>query len=114
MPGIVVCVDRRAADEGWLATFPMWDWVGGRTSVFSAVGLLPAAANSSRRLRWVGPCGGSEEDDGRGLVGRGMARCGPSAGAGEEIGRAPGRVVPRPVWIKKRSRRLRLRVRPGR
>lgn len=28
--------------EGWLARFPMWDWVGGRTSVMSAVGLLPA------------------------------------------------------------------------
>jgi glucose-6-phosphate isomerase len=27
--------------ENWLASFPMWDWVGGRTSLFSAVGLLP-------------------------------------------------------------------------
>jgi glucose-6-phosphate isomerase len=27
---------------GWRARFPMWDWVGGRTSVCSAVGLLPA------------------------------------------------------------------------
>jgi glucose-6-phosphate isomerase len=36
-------LDQRAATEGWLARFPMWDWVGGRTSVFSAVGLLPAA-----------------------------------------------------------------------
>ncbi|MCC6233706.1 MAG: glucose-6-phosphate isomerase [Verrucomicrobiales bacterium] len=27
----------------WLRCFPMWDWVGGRTSVTSAVGLLPAA-----------------------------------------------------------------------
>ncbi|MDR2340814.1 MAG: glucose-6-phosphate isomerase [Puniceicoccales bacterium] len=34
---------QRAQDENWLATFPMWDWVGGRTSVTSAVGLLPAA-----------------------------------------------------------------------
>jgi glucose-6-phosphate isomerase len=34
-------LDREAA--GWLARFPMWDWVGGRTSEFSAVGLLPAA-----------------------------------------------------------------------
>jgi glucose-6-phosphate isomerase len=33
----------QATAEGWLATFPMWDWVGGRTSVTSAVGLLPAA-----------------------------------------------------------------------
>ncbi len=31
------------ASEGWLARFPMWDWVGGRTSQTSAVGLLPAA-----------------------------------------------------------------------
>lgn len=27
----------------WLRRFPMWDWVGGRTSELSAVGLLPAA-----------------------------------------------------------------------
>jgi len=27
---------------GFFARFPMWDWVGGRTSVTSAVGLLPA------------------------------------------------------------------------
>ncbi|HLO52201.1 MAG TPA: glucose-6-phosphate isomerase [Kamptonema sp.] len=32
-----------AKSEGWLATFPMADWVGGRTSELSAVGLLPAA-----------------------------------------------------------------------
>jgi glucose-6-phosphate isomerase len=31
-----------ARAEGWRKTFPMWDWVGGRTSVTSAVGLLPA------------------------------------------------------------------------
>ncbi len=36
-------LDRVAKGRGFLATFPMWDWVGGRTSVFSAVGLLPAA-----------------------------------------------------------------------
>jgi glucose-6-phosphate isomerase len=34
---------RTAQSGGWLRTFPMWDWVGGRTSVTSAVGLLPAA-----------------------------------------------------------------------
>ncbi len=32
-----------AHSEGWIRTFPMWDWVGGRTSELSAVGLLPAA-----------------------------------------------------------------------
>lgn len=34
-------LDRQAETEGWLARFPMWDWVGGRTSVLSAVGLVP-------------------------------------------------------------------------
>jgi glucose-6-phosphate isomerase len=36
-------LDRLAGEEAWLARFPMWDWVGGRTSELSAVGLLPAA-----------------------------------------------------------------------
>jgi glucose-6-phosphate isomerase len=36
-------LDTLAVSEGWLNRFPMWDWVGGRTSVTSAVGLLPAA-----------------------------------------------------------------------
>jgi glucose-6-phosphate isomerase len=29
--------------KGWLRIFPMWDWIGGRTSELSVVGLLPAA-----------------------------------------------------------------------
>ena len=33
----------RSRDQRWLRQFPMWDWVGGRTSETSAVGLLPAA-----------------------------------------------------------------------
>ena len=36
-------LDKVALAEGWIERFPMWDWVGGRTSVTSAVGLLPAA-----------------------------------------------------------------------
>jgi glucose-6-phosphate isomerase len=36
-------LDQRACAEGWLARFDMPDWVGGRTSITSAVGLLPAA-----------------------------------------------------------------------
>ena len=36
-------LDQVAQSEGWLARFAMWDWVGGRTSELSAVGLLPAA-----------------------------------------------------------------------
>ncbi len=34
-------LEAQAQREGWLEVFPMWDWVGGRTSVMSAVGLLP-------------------------------------------------------------------------
>ena len=36
-------LDKQAKSEGWLTTFPMHDWVGGRTSEMSAVGLVPAA-----------------------------------------------------------------------
>jgi len=36
-------LDKVATAGGWLAKFPMWDWVGGRTSELCAVGLLPAA-----------------------------------------------------------------------
>ncbi len=35
-------LDRYAQTNEWLARFPMFDWIGGRTSVMSAVGLLPA------------------------------------------------------------------------
>ena len=41
--GIDSNLDKQAKSEGWLATFPMYDWIGGRTSEMSAVGLLPAA-----------------------------------------------------------------------
>jgi glucose-6-phosphate isomerase len=36
-------LDKQSIDENWLARFPLWDWVGGRTSVTAAVGLLPLA-----------------------------------------------------------------------
>ena len=35
-------LDQYAKKHGWLRAFPMWDWIGGRTSVLSAVGLVPA------------------------------------------------------------------------
>jgi glucose-6-phosphate isomerase len=35
-------LDSHARENSWLARFPMWDWVGGRVSLWSAVGLLPA------------------------------------------------------------------------
>ena len=36
-------LDKYAQQRHWLTRFPMHDWVGGRTSIMSAVGLLPAA-----------------------------------------------------------------------
>ncbi len=42
MPGSQL--DQTAAAQGWLARFPMFDWIGGRTSVLSAVGLVPCGS----------------------------------------------------------------------
>ncbi len=36
-------LDNLAQEQGWLARFPLWDWVGGRTSITSMVGLVPLA-----------------------------------------------------------------------
>ncbi|MCT7989579.1 glucose-6-phosphate isomerase [Laspinema olomoucense] len=36
-------LEKQAHQEGWIDTFPMHDWVGGRTSELSGVGLVPAA-----------------------------------------------------------------------
>jgi glucose-6-phosphate isomerase len=36
-------LDKFAVANKWIKRFPMWDWIGGRTSELSAVGLLPAA-----------------------------------------------------------------------
>ena len=41
--GINSNLEQVATQQGWLGTFPMHGWVGGRTSELSAVGLLPAA-----------------------------------------------------------------------
>ena len=46
-------LDQIANQQKWIATFPMWDWVGGRTSVFSAVGLLPAALQGIAIDEWL-------------------------------------------------------------
>jgi glucose-6-phosphate isomerase len=40
--GVGSRLEEIAKKDGWIARFPMWDWVGGRTSIMSAVGLLPA------------------------------------------------------------------------
>src|SRR5574341_263412 len=39
--GVGSKLDKTAQKDGWLARFPMWDWIGGRTSATSCVGLLP-------------------------------------------------------------------------
>jgi glucose-6-phosphate isomerase len=36
-------LDQFATEQGFITRFPMEDWVGGRTSVLSTVGLVPAA-----------------------------------------------------------------------
>lgn len=41
--GVGSKLDKYAVDNSWLCRFEMWDWVGGRTSLFSSVGLVPAA-----------------------------------------------------------------------
>ena len=41
--GIGSELDKHSTKQGWLARFPMWDWVGGRTSVMSTVGTIAAA-----------------------------------------------------------------------
>lgn len=41
--GVGSQLDQEAVAGGFLARFPMWDWVGGRTSIMGPVGLVPAA-----------------------------------------------------------------------
>jgi glucose-6-phosphate isomerase len=52
-------LDEIAINDGWIARFPMWDWVGGRTSITSAVGLLPMSLqgiNIKDFLKGAGDC----------------------------------------------------------
>ena len=41
--GVGSKLDQFAEEQGFIARFPMEDWIGGRTSVMSTVGLVPAA-----------------------------------------------------------------------
>ncbi len=54
-------LDKLAADSGWLERMHMWDWVGGRVSIFSAVGLLPAALQGVDIQEFI--AGAKEMDD---------------------------------------------------
>ncbi|MEM1165080.1 MAG: glucose-6-phosphate isomerase [Planctomycetota bacterium] len=52
-------LDQVATSEGWLERFPMWDWVGGRTSELATVGLVPAALQGidiDQMLAGAGAC----------------------------------------------------------
>jgi len=52
-------LDNLAATDKWIKRFPMWDWVGGRTSELSPVGLLPSALqgfNIDEMLDGAGQC----------------------------------------------------------
>ena len=51
--GVGSKLDNQAITEKWLARFPMWDWVGGRTSITSAVGLLPMALQGIDILEFI-------------------------------------------------------------
>lgn len=55
-------LDKTAEQEGWLHRFPMEDWVGGRTSIMSVVGLLPAALQGINIDEFLA---GAREMDGR-------------------------------------------------
>lgn len=46
-------LDKHSTAQGWLARFPMWDWVGGRTSLMSAVGTLAAALQGVDVLQFL-------------------------------------------------------------
>jgi glucose-6-phosphate isomerase len=59
--GVGSKLDETAKNGFWLTRFPMWDWIGGRTSLFSAVGLLPAALqgiNTEGLLKGAALCDG--------------------------------------------------------
>jgi len=43
LTGVDSRLDRLALREGWRSRFPIWDWVGGRTSITGPVGLVPMA-----------------------------------------------------------------------
>ncbi|HEX5222329.1 MAG TPA: glucose-6-phosphate isomerase [Verrucomicrobiae bacterium] len=52
-------LDNYAKSNRWIRRFPMWDWVGGRTSELSGVGLLPAtlqAIETDELLRGAREC----------------------------------------------------------
>ncbi len=51
--GIGSELDKLSTAQGWLTRFPMWDWVGGRTSLMSAVGTLAATLQGVDVLQFL-------------------------------------------------------------
>ncbi len=88
-------LDRLAREEGWLERLPMWPWVGGRTSVTSAVGLAPMALQG---LDWRGFLAGAAACDaatrGRGLDNPAARLAGAWYLAGGGLGRRAMVVLP--------------------
>ena len=54
-------LDKVAVAEVWLKRFPMWDWVGGRTSVMSAVGLVPLSLQGLDMEQFLGGAAAMDE-----------------------------------------------------
>lgn len=61
-------LQRRAVEEGWRKCFPMYDWIGGRTSVCSAVGLLPLALLGIDIRRFLAGAAKMDDDTRRHVV----------------------------------------------
>ena len=68
-------LDKYAEKNGWLTRFPMCDWVGGRTSVMSAVGLVPRGAARFRHRAISRGRRGDGREDARAGDGRKMPPC---------------------------------------
>ncbi len=54
-------LDKHAIKQGWTARFPMWDWVGGRTSLMSAVGTIAAALQGVDVTRFLAGAAAMDE-----------------------------------------------------
>jgi len=52
--GVGSNLDILASSGNWIARFPMWDWIGGRTSISSAVGILPMALQGVDITEFIG------------------------------------------------------------
>jgi glucose-6-phosphate isomerase len=71
--GVGSQLDRYAQEKDWLARFPMHDWVGGRTSVMSAVGLLPMALLGFEIDRFLAGAAAMDQATRKDIVGQNAA-----------------------------------------